>query len=188
MRIEKTQEYKKQVGVNVRFNKIKACLCVFWGIKAIWCSSGCSDRGTSHSADSIELNKKQTVAHFVAAMLWLKSKVQLGWFECDHAVFLKDCHLNQQGLSAEHLTGNSGNRQSQKANEILHNLSSCNTRSINEVVSRAILHKWQLVQLMIDDYKHYCVYTANLTLASQELLNSCAQIRSIWDPEYQKSE
>ena len=44
-----------------------------------------------------------------------------------------------------------------KANEILHNLSSCNTRSINEVVSRAILHKWQLVQLMIDDYKHLTI-------------------------------
>ena len=103
MRIEKTQESKKTVRANVRFNKIKACLCVFWGFKAIWCSSGCSDRGNSHSADSIELNKKQTVAHLVPALLWLKSKVQLGWFECHHAVFLKDCHLNQQGLSAEHL-------------------------------------------------------------------------------------
>ena len=32
---------------------------------------------------------------------------------------------------------------------------------------------------MIDDYKRYCVYTANLTLASQELLNSCAKILNI---------
>ena len=33
---------------------------------------------TSHSADSIELNKKQTGAHFVPALLWRKSKVQPG--------------------------------------------------------------------------------------------------------------
>ena len=61
---------------------------------------------------------------------------------------------------------------------IFHNLSSCNTRSINELVSGAILHK--LWQPMIDDYIHYyCVYTAKLTLASQVLLNSCAQIVNI---------
>ena len=53
-------------------------VCVFWGIKAICCSSGWSDRDTSHSVDSIELNKKQTVAHFVPALLWLKAKVQMG--------------------------------------------------------------------------------------------------------------
>ena len=42
----------------------------------------------------------------------------------------------------------------------------------------AILHK--LWQPMIDDYIHYyCVYTAKLTLASQVLLNSCAQIVNI---------
>ena len=41
---------------------------------------------------------------------------------------------------------------------------------------------------MIDDYIHYyCVYTAKLTLASQVLLNSCAQILNVRDPEYQKN-
>ena len=78
------------------------------------------------------------------------------WFECDHAVFQTECHLNQQGLSAEHLIASSWNRQ--KANEIFHNFSSCNTRIINELVLGETLHKWQHVQLMIDDYKHYCVY------------------------------
>ena len=73
-----------------------------------------------------------------------------------------------------------------EANKIFHNLSSCNTRSINELVSGAILHK--LWQPMIDDYIHYyCVYTAKLTLESQVLLNSCAEIVNIWDPEYQKN-
>ena len=81
----------------------------------------------SNSADSIGLNKKQTVAILYQLCYGLSEKGN--WFECDHAVFLKDCHLNQQGLSAEHLIGSSCNRQ--KANEIFHNLSSCNTRSIN---------------------------------------------------------
>ena len=89
-------------------------------------------------------------------------------------------------FSAEHLIGSSCNRK--KANEIFHNLSSCDTRSINELVSGAILHKLQLVQPMIYDYIHYySVYTAKLTLASQVLLNSCAQTLNIWDPEYQKN-
>ena len=40
--------------------------------------------------------------------------------------------------------------------------------------------KLQLVQPMIYDYIHYySVYTAKLTLASQVLLNSCAQTLNI---------
>ena len=63
---------------------------------------------------------------------------------------------------------------------IFHNLSSCNTRSINELVSGAILHKLQLVQPMIYDYiRYYSVYTAKPTLASQVLVNSCAQTLNI---------
>ena len=56
--------------------------------------------------------------------------------------------------------------------------------ALHELVSGAILHKRQLVQLMIDDYIHYCVDTAKLTLTSQVLLTSCAQILNIQDPEY----
>ena len=163
---------------------MKACVCVFWGTKAIWCSLGRIEWQTqpSHSADRMGLNKKQIVAILYQLCNGLSRKCN--WFEYEHAVFLKDCNLNQQGLIAEHLIGSSYN--SQKANEIFQNLFSCNTRSINELVSGAILHKRQLVQLMIDGYIHYCVYTAKLTLASQRLLNSSAQLLNIRDPEYQK--
>lgn len=101
----------------------------------------------SHSSVRIELNKKRTVAMLYQLCYGLSQKCN--WYQCDHAVFLKDCHLNQQGLSAERLVGSTCNRQ--KTNEILHHLSSGNTRSINELISEAISHKWQLV-LMIDDY------------------------------------
>ena len=50
----------------------------------------------SHSADSIGLNKKQIVAILYQLCYGLSQKCN--WFECDHAVVLKDCHLNQQGL------------------------------------------------------------------------------------------
>ena len=138
----------------------------------------------SHSADSIGLNKKTDSPHFVPALPWLKWKVHLVWmWRCSRPQWLSP---ESTTFSAEHLIGSSYNRQ--KANEIFHNLSSCNTRSINELISGAILHKLQLVQPMIDDYIHYyCVYTAKLTLASQVLLNSCAQTLNIWDPEYQKN-
>ena len=101
----------------------------------------------SHSSVRIELNKKRTVVMLYQLCYGLSQKCN--WYQCDHAVFLKDCHLNQQGLSAEHLVGNTCNRQN--TNEILHHLSSGNTRSINELISEAISHKWQL-RLMIDDY------------------------------------
>ena len=48
-------------------------------------------------------------------------------------------------FSAEYLIGSFCNRQ--RANEIFHNLSSCNTRRINKLVPGAIWHKWQLVQI-----------------------------------------
>lgn len=47
------------------------------------------------------------------------------WYQCGHSVFLKDCQLRQQGLSAELLVWSSCSRQ--KTNEILHKLSTDNT-------------------------------------------------------------
>ena len=111
---------------NVWLNKIKACLRVFWGTKAI-----CAVQGgvidPSHSADTIGLNKKTDSRHFVPALLWLEWKVQLVWmWRCSRPQWLS---LESTRFCAEHLIGSSCNRQ--KANEIFHNLSSCNTRSIN---------------------------------------------------------
>ena len=85
----------------------------------------------SHSSDRVELNKKRTVAMLYQLCFVLSQKCN--WYQCDHAVFLKDCHLNQQGLNAERLVGSTCNRQN--TNEILHHLSSGNTRSINELIS-----------------------------------------------------
>ena len=49
----------------------------------------------SNSADSIGLNKKQTVAILYQLCYGLSQKCN--WFECDDAVVLKDYHPNQQG-------------------------------------------------------------------------------------------
>ena len=84
-----------------------------------------------HSSVRIELNKKRTVAMLYQLCYVLSQKCN--WYQCDHAVFLKDCHLNQQGLSEERLVASTCNRQ--KTNEILYHLSSGNTRSINELIS-----------------------------------------------------
>ena len=50
----------------------------------------------SHSADSIELNKKRIVTILYQLCYGLSEKCD--WFKCDDAVFLNDYHLNQQGL------------------------------------------------------------------------------------------
>ncbi|XP_044179684.1 uncharacterized protein LOC114949318 [Acropora millepora] len=85
----------------------------------------------SHSSVRIELNKKRTVVMLYQLCYGLSQNCN--WYQCDNAVFLKDCHLNQQGLSAERLVGSTCNRQN--TNEILHHLSSGNARSINELIS-----------------------------------------------------
>ena len=81
-------------------------------------------------------------------------------------------------LSAGHLIGSSCNRQ--KANEIFHNLSSCNTMSINELVSGAISHKWKLVQPI-------WLYTLLLCIHSQTVIGKpsapkfiCTNTKNIW--------
>ena len=98
------------------YNSIKLKLvCLYTGaptlFDAVW--DGVTD--PSHSADRIGLNKKQIVVILYQLCYGLSQKCN--WFECDHAVFLKDCHLSQQGLSAEHVIGSSCNRQ--EANETL---------------------------------------------------------------------
>ena len=144
-------------------------VCVFSGaprlFDVVW--DGVTD--PSHSADR--------TGHFVPALLWLESIVQLVWMW--PRSLPQGLAPESTRLSAEHLIGSSYNRQ--KTNEIFHNLSSCNTRSINELVSGAILLKRQLGQLhvMINDYVHHCLYTAKLTLASLVLLNSCAKLLNI---------
>ena len=184
--MRRTQESERQICVKSEFMvasngpmyysiKLKL-VCVSSGVPRLFETVRIGVTDPSHSADRIGLNRKQIVAVWYQLCYGLRQRCN--WFECDHAVFLKDCRLNQQSLSAEHLIGSSCNRQ--KAKEIFHNLSSCNTRSINELVSGAILHKLQLVQPMIYDYIHYySVYTAKPTLASQVLLNSCAQTLNI---------
>ena len=47
---------------------------------------------SSHSAERIGLNKKQIVAILYQLCYGLSQKCN--WFECDHAVFLKDRHMN----------------------------------------------------------------------------------------------
>ena len=116
----------------------------------------------SHSADSIGLNKKQIDA--ILYQLCYGWSEKCNWFKYDDVCDVcRPQWLSPEStrFSAEHLIGSSCNRQ--KANEIFHNLSSCNNRSFNKLVSGAILHKLHLVQPMIDRW----LYTLLLCIHSQ---------------------
>ena len=71
--------------------KIQACLCVFLGTKAVWCSLGWSDRPFTFCGQGTVI-KESDGHHFVPALLWLESKVQLVW--------MLPCSL-PQGMSPE---------------------------------------------------------------------------------------
>ena len=75
------------------------------------------------------------------------------WYQCVHSVFLKDCHLRQQGLSAELLVGSSCSTQ--KTNEILHKLSSDNTERSMSLLRKQFHVNGNL--WLVDDYT--TVYT-----------------------------
>ena len=81
---------------NVWLNKIKACLRVFWGTKAICAVQG-GVTDPSHSADTIGLNKKKQIVAILYQLCYGLSE-KCNWFECDDAVVLNDYHLNQQGF------------------------------------------------------------------------------------------
>ena len=111
----------------------------------------------SHSSVRIELNKKRTVVMLYQLCCSLSQKCN--WYQCDHAVFLKDCHLNQQGLSAERLVGSICNRQ----------MKSCITCHLETPEASMSL---SLKQFHINSNTQ----NAGLTLASQVRLNLCAQL------------
>ena len=138
----------------------------------------------SNSADSIGFNKKQIVAIlYQLAMAWVKSATGLNvTMQSSSRTITRINKVKCWASHRELLQQAKGKRKL---------FITCHLATPGASVSLfqgAILHKWQLVQRIRDYYIHYyCVYTVKLTLASQVLLNSCAQIRNIWDPEYQKN-
>ena len=71
-------------------------VCVSSGAPRLFDAVWDSVTDPSHSADRIGLNKKPMVA--ISYQLCCGLSQKCNWFDCDHAVILKDCHLNQQGL------------------------------------------------------------------------------------------
>ena len=72
-------------------------VCVSSGAPRLFVAVGDWVTDPSHSADRIGINKKPIVAILYQLICYGLSQ-NCNWFECDHAVVLKDRHLNQQGL------------------------------------------------------------------------------------------
>ncbi|KAL9974746.1 hypothetical protein ACROYT_G011827 [Oculina patagonica] len=100
-----------------------------------------------HSPQRLETNKKRTVA-IIYKLCYGLSQV-CNWLQTDHALFLKESNLNQQGLQAEREMGNSCSLR--KVNTLYQELAESNSKKIGELISEAIENQWQLV-LVIDDY------------------------------------
>ena len=71
-------------------------VCVSSGVPRLFDAVQYGVTDPSHSTDSIGFNKKQIVAILYQLCNGLSEKCN--WFECDDALILNDCHLNQQGF------------------------------------------------------------------------------------------
>ena len=103
--------------------------------------------GPRHSRERQQTNRKRTVA-IIYKLCYGLSQV-CNWFQTDHALFLKESNLNQKGLEAEREMGNSCRRR--KITTLYAELAGSNGNRVDELISEAIKHQWQIV-LIIDDY------------------------------------
>ena len=103
-----------------------------------------------HPEERIQANKKRTVA-IIYKLCYGLSQV-CNWRQTDHAVFLKQSNLNQDGIELQHVMGSSCCRHT--VNRIYNELDQRTAKRltcINGLVTEAIAQKCQIV-LIIDDY------------------------------------
>lgn len=71
------------------------------------------------------------------------------WLQTDHALFLKQLNLNQDGIEQQHVLGSTCCRHT--ANRIYNEVAQGTAKRLNDLVTEAIAKKYQIV-LIIDDY------------------------------------
>ena len=100
-----------------------------------------------HSEERIQANKKRAVA-IIYKLCYGLSQV-CNWLQMDHALFLKQSNLNQDGIELQHVLGSTCCRHT--ANRIYNEVAQGTAKRLNDLVTEAIAKKYQIV-LIIDDY------------------------------------
>ena len=100
-----------------------------------------------HSAEPINLNKKRTVSVIYNLCYCLSQACNT--LQTDHALYLRNCNINQEGRLTEHIMGLSCARKT--LNTIAKSLSENHCTLFKHFIQDAIEHKWLLV-LIIDDF------------------------------------
>ena len=98
-----------------------------------------------HSAERINLNKKRAVSVIYNLCYCLSQACNT--LQTDHALYLRSCNMNQEGMETQHIMGLSCARRT--VNTIAKSLSDNHCNSFKNFIQDAIEHKWLLV-LIID--------------------------------------
>ena len=100
-----------------------------------------------HSAERINLNKKRAVSVIYNLCYCLSQACNT--LQTDHALYLRSCNINQEGIETQHIMGLSCARRT--VNTIAKSLSENHCKSFKHFIQDAIENKWLLV-LIIDDF------------------------------------
>ena len=100
-----------------------------------------------HSTERINLNKKRTVSVIYNLCYCLSQACNT--LQTDHALYLRSCNLNQEGIETQHIMGLSCARRT--VNTIAKSMSENHCKSFKHFIQDAIENKWLLV-LIIDDF------------------------------------
>ena len=100
-----------------------------------------------HSAEHIYLNKKRA-ASVIYNLCYCLSQA-CNTLQTDHALYLRSCNMNQEGMEPQHMMGLSCARMT--LNTIAKPLSENHDKLLKHFIEDAIEHKW-LLALIIDDF------------------------------------
>ena len=100
-----------------------------------------------HSTEHINLNKKRTVSVIYNLCYCLSQACNK--LQTDHALYLRSCNINQEGIETQHIMGLSCARRT--VNTIAISMSENHCKSFKHFIQDAIENKWLLV-LIIDDF------------------------------------
>jgi len=116
-------------------------LCHSAGARTIFDSIFKAMTDPRHSCERQHSNTKRTVA-IIYKLCYGLSQV-CNWSQTDHALFLEESNLHQKGLEAERETRNLCSRR--KITTLYAELAGGNWNKVNELISEAIKHQWQIV-------------------------------------------
>ena len=121
-------------------------LCISAGATIIFDVILDAIKSARHSSERIYLNKKRAGSVIYSLCYCLSQACNT--LQTDHALYLRSCNINQEGIETQHIMGLSCGRRTVNT---ISSMSENHCKSFKQFTKDAIENKWLLV-LIIDDF------------------------------------